>query len=36
MFYFEAAALKLRESDLTAAQEEAVLSGNARRLLPAG
>lgn len=36
MFYFEAAALKLRESDLTAAQAEAVLSGNARRLLPAG
>jgi hypothetical protein len=33
MFYFEAAALKLRESALTAEQSEPILYGNARRLL---
>lgn len=36
MFYFEAAALKLRESALTHAETAAVLSGNARRLLASG
>ena len=33
-FYFEAAALKLKESALTAAQLTAIRSGNAERLLP--
>lgn len=33
MFYFESAALKLREGALPAAQVQAVLAGNARRLL---
>jgi predicted TIM-barrel fold metal-dependent hydrolase len=33
LFYFEAAALKLKESPLTEAQLRAVSSGNARRLL---
>ena len=33
MFYFEAAALKLREAALNAEQSRAILNGNARRLL---
>jgi predicted TIM-barrel fold metal-dependent hydrolase len=33
-YYLESAVLKLREAGLEAAQEEAIRSGNARRLLP--
>ena len=33
LFYFESAALKLRESELAGFQLEAIRSGNARRLL---
>ena len=33
MFYFESAALKIREAALTTAQTDALLAGNARRLL---
>jgi len=33
MFYFESAALKMREGDLTPEQTAAVVAGNARRLL---
>lgn len=35
-FYFESNALKIRESDLSEAEAEAVLSGNAEELLGAG
>lgn len=35
LFYFESALLKLRESDLSETQQEAIRGGNARRLLPA-
>ena len=33
MFYFESAAVKVREAALTTAQTDALLAGNARRLL---
>lgn len=36
LFYFEAAVLKLKESPLTAAQEQAICRDNARRLIPGG
>jgi predicted TIM-barrel fold metal-dependent hydrolase len=34
LFYFQSAALKLKESPLTPAQLQAIQSGNARRLIP--
>ena len=36
LFYCEAALLKLKESALTAEQEQAIRHTNARRLLPLG
>ncbi len=36
LFYFEAAVLKIQESALSGSQKQALLEGNARRLLPPG